>query len=136
MCLVFVSLISMCLDMFLLEFILYGTLCASWTWLTISFSTLEEFSTIISSKNFSCPFFFWDPYKLNVDVFDISPEVSEIIPSSFYSFYVILLLRSYFHHFTFQFTDSFFCFRYSATDSFYCIFNFIHCVVCVFMFIL
>ena len=31
LCLVFVSLISMCLGMFLLGFILYGTLCASWT---------------------------------------------------------------------------------------------------------
>ena len=44
--------------MFLLGFILYGTLCASWTWLTISFSMLGKFSTIISSKIFSCPFFF------------------------------------------------------------------------------
>ena len=32
-CLVFVSLISMCLGRFLLGFILYGTLCTSWTWL-------------------------------------------------------------------------------------------------------
>ena len=31
LCLVFVSLINMCLGMFLLGFILYGTLCASWT---------------------------------------------------------------------------------------------------------
>ena len=31
LCLVFVSLISMCLGMFLLGFILYGILCASWT---------------------------------------------------------------------------------------------------------
>ena len=31
LCLVFVSLISMCLGMFLLGFILYGHLCASWT---------------------------------------------------------------------------------------------------------
>ena len=30
LCLVFVSLISMCLGMFLFGFILYGTLCASW----------------------------------------------------------------------------------------------------------
>ena len=30
LCLVFVNLISMCLGMFLLGFILYGTLCASW----------------------------------------------------------------------------------------------------------
>ena len=58
LCLVFVSLISMCLDAFLLGFILYGTLCASWTWLTISFSMLGKFSTIISSKIFSYPLFF------------------------------------------------------------------------------
>ena len=33
LCLVFVSLINMCLGMFFLRFIQYGTLCASWTWL-------------------------------------------------------------------------------------------------------
>ena len=58
LCLVFVSLISMCLGVFLLEFIMYGTLCASWTWLTISFSMLGKFSTIISSKIFSYCLFF------------------------------------------------------------------------------
>ena len=58
LCLVFVSLFSMCLGVFHLEFILNGTLCASWTWLIISFSILGKFSTIISSKIFSYPFFF------------------------------------------------------------------------------
>ena len=58
LCLVFVTLTSMCLGVFLLGGILYGTLCASWTWLTISFSMLGKFSTIISSKIFSYPFFF------------------------------------------------------------------------------
>ena len=48
----------MCLGVFLLGFIVYGTLCTSWTWLTISFSMLGKFSTIICSKNFSYPFFF------------------------------------------------------------------------------
>ena len=47
----------MCLDMFLLEFIQYGTLCASLTWLTISFSMLGKFSTIISSKFYLSLFF-------------------------------------------------------------------------------
>ena len=48
----------MCLGMFLLGFILYGTLCASWIWLTVFFSMLGKFSTIISSKIFLYPFFF------------------------------------------------------------------------------
>ena len=194
--LVFVSLISMCLGVFLLGFILYGILCASWTWLTVSFSMLGKFSTIISSKIFSYPFFFssaaaakslqscptlcdlidgsppgspvpgilqartlewvtisfsnawkwkvkvkslsresevaqlcltlsdpmdcsppgssvhgicqarvlqwgcffWDPCNSNVGAFDIVPEVSETILSSFHSFHFILLFRSYFHH--------------------------------------
>ena len=81
-------------------------------------------------------FFFWDPCNSNVGAFDIVPEVSETILSSFHSFHFILLFRSYFHHFIFQLTDSFFCFRYSAIDSFQSIFNFSNCVVCLCMFIL
>ena len=68
-------------------------------------------------------FLFWDPYNSNAVVFDIVPEVSETILSSFHSFYFILLFRSYFHHFIFQLTDIFFCFRYSAIDSFQSTFN-------------
>jgi len=48
----------MCLDVFLLGLILYWTLCASWTWLTISFPMLGRFSIIVSSKKFSVPFCF------------------------------------------------------------------------------
>ena len=58
LCLVFLRLISMCLAVFLLGFILYVTLCACWTWLNISFSMLGKFSTIISSKFFSYTFLF------------------------------------------------------------------------------
>ena len=114
-----IRLISMCLDVFLLGFILYGTFCASGTWLTISFSVLGKFSTLF--KNFLISFlslFLWDPYNLNVGVFNIVPEVSETMLSSFYSFYFILFLSSYFHHFIFQLTDPFFYFRYSGIDSF------------------
>ena len=58
LCLIFVSLINVCLGLFLLGFILYGTLCTSWTWLTISFSMVGKFLTIIASKIFSNPLFF------------------------------------------------------------------------------
>uniref|UniRef100_A0A8C6F1F1 Uncharacterized protein n=1 Tax=Monodon monoceros TaxID=40151 RepID=A0A8C6F1F1_MONMO len=54
--LIFVSLITMCLGVFLLGFILPGTLCTSWTWVSISFPMLGKFSTIISSNIFSGPF--------------------------------------------------------------------------------
>ena len=52
--LIFVSLITMCLSVFLFEFILHGTLCF---WLTIPFPMLGKFSAIISSNIFSGPFF-------------------------------------------------------------------------------
>ena len=48
--LIFVNLINMCLGVFHLGFILFGTLWVSWTWVIISFSILEKFSTIISSS--------------------------------------------------------------------------------------
>ena len=44
------------INVFLLRFILYGSLCASWTWLTVFFPILGKFSTIISSN------IFWDPF--------------------------------------------------------------------------
>ena len=72
--LIFVSLITVCLDVFLLGFILPGILCASWTWLTISFPVLGKFSAIISLNIFSgsfSPFFFWDPYNANVGTFNV-----------------------------------------------------------------
>ena len=57
LCLIFVNLINMCLGVFHLGFLLFGTLWVSWTWVNISFPILGKFSTIISSSIFSCPFF-------------------------------------------------------------------------------
>ena len=57
LCLIFVSLINMCLGVFHLGFILFGTLWVSWTWVTVSFPILGKFLTIISSSIFSWPFF-------------------------------------------------------------------------------
>ena len=63
-------------------------------------------------------FFSWDPYNSNVGAFNIVPEVSETVLSSFHSFFFILLCGSYFHYFLFQVTYPFFCLSYSAIDSF------------------
>ena len=57
LCLLFVSLINMCLMVFHLGFILFGTLWVSWTWATVSFPILGKLSTIIVSSILSCPFF-------------------------------------------------------------------------------
>ena len=57
LCLIFINLINMCLGLFHLGFILFGTLWVSWTWVAISFPILGTFSTIISSSIFSWPFF-------------------------------------------------------------------------------
>ena len=57
LCLIFVNLINMCLGVFRLGFILFGTFWVSWSWVAISFPILGKFSAIISSSNFSWPFF-------------------------------------------------------------------------------
>ena len=50
--LVFVRLVTMYLNVFLLELILHGILCASWVWMTVFFPMLRKFSAIISSHVF------------------------------------------------------------------------------------
>ena len=57
LCLIFVNLINMCLGVFCLGFILFGTLWVCWIWVIISFPILGKFSNIISSSIFSWAFF-------------------------------------------------------------------------------
>ena len=57
LCLIFVNLINMCLGVFCLRFILFGTLWVSWTSVIISFLILGMFSTIIPPSIFSWSFF-------------------------------------------------------------------------------
>ena len=53
--LIFAGLITVCLGVFLLGSILVETVCAFWTWLTISFPMFKKFLAIISSNIFSSP---------------------------------------------------------------------------------
>ena len=88
--LVFGSLLSMCLGVFLLGFILYGTLCLLDLIGYILFHVGEIFNYNLFKNfliHFLFLFFFWDPYNLNVGVFDITPEVSETI--FFFSFFLL-----------------------------------------------
>ena len=102
LCLIFISLINMCLWVFHLGFILFGTRWVSWTWVAISFPILGKFSTIISSSIFPCPFFFLLllglSYDSNVGVFNNVPEVSEVVLIYFNYFSFFPLCFIYFHN--------------------------------------
>ena len=77
---IFVSLLTTCLGVVHLWFILPGTLCVSCTWVAVSFPMLGNFSTIISSNIFSGPFSLSSPpgtlINANVGAFNVVPEVS------------------------------------------------------------
>ena len=80
LCLICVSLISMCLGVFLLGFILYGTLFCLLDWVEYLLFHVGEVFNYNLFKNFLIPFlfifFFWGPYNSNVGAFDIVPDVS------------------------------------------------------------
>ena len=72
LCLVFGSFINMCLGIFLLGFILYGTLCLLDLIGYILFHVGEIFNYNLFKNfliHFLFLFFFWDPYNSNVGVF-------------------------------------------------------------------
>ena len=115
--LIFVSLTNMYLCVFLLGLILYGTLCTSWTLVTISFPMLGKFSTMISSNIFQSLSFFWNPCNLNVGMFDVVPGVSETVLTSFHSFCCILFCSRGFHRSVLQVIYPLFCLSYSTIDS-------------------
>jgi len=103
LCLIFVNFISMCLGVFRLGFILFGTL---------GFSDLGDYVLPHFRENFNYyllkyflmvflfVFFFWDSYDSNVGAFNIVPEVSEIVLISFNSFFLFPLCFIYFYHST------------------------------------
>ena len=119
--LIFDSLINMCLCEFLLGFILYGTVCFL-DLINYFLSLNREVFNYNLFKYFLSPFlflfFFWDPYTLNIGVFNVVLVVSETVLNSFHSFFFILLCSCFFQYCLFQVTYPFFCLSYSAIDSF------------------
>ena len=115
--------IILCLDVFLLEFILPETLCVSWTWLIISFPELGKFSAIISSNTFSGPFSLSSPSGTPIMQMLVHLMLSQrslrlsssfkILFSTFCSAAVIPTILS---------SRSFICSSASAVDSFYVLF--------------
>ena len=87
LCLIFISLINMCLGVFRLGFILFGTL----GFLDLGDYFLPHFREVFNYyllkyflMAFLFVFFFWDSYDSNVGVLNIVPEVSEVVLISFF----------------------------------------------------
>ena len=103
LCLIFVNLINMCLGVFHLGLILFGTLCVSWTWVIISFPILGKFSTIISSSIFP-----WSFFLLNVQI--------RVLGRLILSWWSLRLSSFLLIHFSFFLSDSFISTILSSTS--------------------
>ena len=119
--LIFVSLINMCLGVFLLEFILHWIVCTSWTWVNVSFPTLGKVLAIISSNVFSGPFSFSSLLGTPIMQMLVRLILSQILWDSphFFSFFLLYsVLWQWFAPLCLPAHLFLFCLSYSATDPF------------------
>ena len=132
LCLIFVNLTNMCLGVFHLGFILFGTL----GFLNLCHNFLPHFgevSAIISSSIFSWPSFLssssWTPMIRMFGRFTLSQRFLRL--SSFllilFSFFPLCFI--YFHHFIFNLTYPIFCLCYSTYGSLQSNFDLIYCII-------
>ena len=77
---------------------LLGTLCAPWTWLTVSFPMLMKFLAITSSNILSVPFLSLLSSETPITWMNVGssnvPEVFQVVFISFHSFFYILFCSS------------------------------------------
>ena len=132
--LIFVGLINMCLSMFLLEFILYMILCASWT------CTFSSYVRIVFCYNmlkyFLRPFLFLfsfcDIYNVNVHLFNVEPDIFlEIFFILFQCFFFFSVFFSVTVFSTTLFSNSLIPFSASiiVIHFFWCIFHFNYFII-------
>ena len=122
----------MCLGVFHLGFVLFGTLLVSRTWVIISFPILGKFSTIISSSIFLWSFFLSSSSGTPViQMFGLLTLSQRSLRLS--SFLLILfsffLCFNYFYHSIFFLTYPIFCLRYSTLGSLQSVFDLIYCII-------
>ena len=118
---------------FSLGLILFGTLCVSWTWMTISFPILGKFLTIISSSIFSCSSFL-SSYSGTLMIRmsgHLTLSQRSLWLSSFlcFLFFFFPLFFIYFQHSMFHFTYPVLCLSHSTLGSHQSSFNFNYCIV-------
>ena len=95
-----VNLINMCLGVFHLGFILFGTLWVSWTCVTIFFPILGKFSALISSSIFAWPLFFYSSSgNLMTQMLGCFALSQKALRFSSFLFLFFLLFSSLFHLF-------------------------------------
>ena len=118
---------------FHLRFILFGTLWVSWTWVAISFPFVGKFPAIISSSNFSWPFFLSSssgtPMIQMLGHFTLSQRSLSLSSFLLILFFFFPLCFIYFHHFIFYLTYPIFCLCYSTHGSLQSDFDLIYCII-------
>ena len=123
----------MCLGVFHLGFILFGTLWVSWTWVAISFPILWVFSTIIYSSIFSWPFFlsssFGTPMILMLGHLTLSQRSLRLSSFLLIPFYFFSPCFICFHYSIFHLTYPIFCLCYSTVGSLQSVFYLIYCII-------
>ena len=133
LCLIFVNLINMCFGVFRLGFTLFGT---PWVFLDLGDYFLPHFREVFNYyllkyflMVFLFVFFFWDSSDLNVGVFNIVPEVSEVVLIPLDSFLFFPLCFIYFYHSIFYLTYPIFCHGYSTVGSLQSVFDLIYYII-------